>query len=116
MKKRCGIKACQTSTNAHPGHAPEGKTATTGLRSSPLPIQPGHEALTAILADRAGVKGSQIRRCGTPIEFVFTLGRRGFHSSTRVGSVAFLENTEWDEYYRNDSLKSVAGKERLVGW
>ncbi|KAI0116295.1 hypothetical protein GGR51DRAFT_500941 [Nemania sp. FL0031] len=30
MKKDV-IKACQTSTEAHPGHAPEGKTATNGV-------------------------------------------------------------------------------------
>ncbi|KAK4664708.1 uncharacterized protein QC763_0073520 [Podospora pseudopauciseta] len=30
---------------------------------------------------------------------------RGYRSSTRVGSVAPLGNTEEDDYYRNDSLK-----------
>ncbi|KAF6803817.1 hypothetical protein CSOJ01_10655 [Colletotrichum sojae] len=36
-------------------------------------------------------------------EKFFTLGRRGYQSSTRVGSVASSGNQEEVEYYRNDS-------------
>ncbi|KAK3396920.1 hypothetical protein B0T20DRAFT_355958, partial [Sordaria brevicollis] len=32
-----------------------------------------------------------------------TVGKRGYESSTRVGSVAPLGNTKEDKYYRNDS-------------
>ncbi|KAH7353929.1 hypothetical protein B0T11DRAFT_357268 [Plectosphaerella cucumerina] len=43
---------------------------------------------------------------------VFTLGCRGCRSSTRVRSVALLENPEWVEYYRNDSLKYCRHEEK----
>ncbi|KAF6844997.1 hypothetical protein CMUS01_00530 [Colletotrichum musicola] len=51
------------------------------------------------------------RRVREQPEF-FTLGRRGFQSSTRVGSVASLGNQEEVEYYRNDSLKYCRHKEK----
>ncbi|KAK1989043.1 hypothetical protein LZ30DRAFT_352977 [Colletotrichum cereale] len=63
-----------------------------GTRSSPPSIQ--HR-------DRALVPPSRRKVRGQP-EF-FTLGCRGYHSSTRVGSVAPLGNQERVEYYRNDS-------------
>ncbi|KAK1997911.1 hypothetical protein LX36DRAFT_533087, partial [Colletotrichum falcatum] len=42
----------------------------------------------------------------------FTLGCRGYQSSTRVGSVAPLGNQEEVEYYRNDSLKYCRHEEK----
>jgi hypothetical protein len=58
------------------------------------------ETNAAIFADRAGATKS------------FTLGYRGYVSSTRVGSVALLGNQEGVEYYRNDSpVKRVSNKE-----
>ncbi|KAK1977167.1 hypothetical protein LZ30DRAFT_555237, partial [Colletotrichum cereale] len=42
----------------------------------------------------------------------FTLGCRGYESSTRVGSVAPLGNQERVEYYRNDSLKYCRHEEK----
>jgi hypothetical protein len=43
---------------------------------------------------------------------VLTVGRRGYCSSTRVGSVAPLGNTKEDEYYRNDSMKYCRHEEK----
>ncbi|KAI8625874.1 hypothetical protein F5Y19DRAFT_449031 [Xylariaceae sp. FL1651] len=85
MKKKDLVKACQTSAAAHPDRAPEGKTTATGLRSSPLSIQPAREAPTAILADRARVKSSQTRRRGTL--------SRNFHS--RAAGI-FAHQPGWD--------------------
>ncbi|KAL0934298.1 uncharacterized protein CTRU02_211097 [Colletotrichum truncatum] len=62
-----------------------------GTRSSPLSIQ--------ILQMEYP---PSLRRGREQPEF-FTLGRRGYNSSTRVGSVAPLGNQERVEYYRNDS-------------
>lgn len=112
-EKKFGEKTCQTSHVAHPGCAPEGKTtAESGSRSSPLSIQPSPKDKTATLAGSSRVKGEESENSTPPYKCTFTLGQRGFGSSSRVGSVALLENTEVDEYYRNDSLKSVAGE----GW
>ncbi|KAF6809645.1 hypothetical protein CSOJ01_06817 [Colletotrichum sojae] len=72
----------------------------TGTRSSPLSIQ---------LYTKCRPPSS--RRVREQPEF-FTLGRRGFQSSTRVGSVASLGNQEEVEYYRNDSLKYCRHKEK----
>ncbi|KAI0865254.1 hypothetical protein F4860DRAFT_460756 [Xylaria cubensis] len=85
MKKRLD-NACQTSTAAHPGRAPEGKTATTGLRSSPLSIQPALKARTAILADSARVKGTRSKDVEPRLSW-------GFHS--RATGI-FVHQPGWD--------------------
>ncbi|KAI4867174.1 hypothetical protein F4820DRAFT_414611 [Hypoxylon rubiginosum] len=68
----------------------------------------------ATLAGRSRVRSKAARGHDAPVKRIITLGRRGYRSSTRVGSVASLGNTEWDEYYRNDSLKYCIAKARLV--
>ncbi|KAK4118280.1 hypothetical protein N657DRAFT_715966, partial [Parathielavia appendiculata] len=86
--------AGQTSIDTHPARAPEGKTSRKpGYRSSPLSIQPQHEASNRHLCRQSESKKD------------LTVGYRGYRSSTRVGSVAPLGNTNGDNYYRNDSLK-----------
>ncbi|KAK3684065.1 hypothetical protein B0T22DRAFT_385300, partial [Podospora appendiculata] len=51
-----------------------------------------------------GTKAVNRRLCRqTESKMVLTVGRRGYCSSTRVGSVAPLGNTKGDNYYRNDS-------------
>ncbi|KAK4640059.1 hypothetical protein QC761_0088010 [Podospora bellae-mahoneyi] len=69
----------------------------SGYRSSPLSIQPQH-------------KGQ--RPAGRELKRLLTVGRRGYRSSTRVGSVAPLGNTKEDDYYRNDSLKYCRHEEK----
>ncbi|KAL0475739.1 hypothetical protein QR685DRAFT_602908, partial [Neurospora intermedia] len=43
------------------------------------------------------------RQSESRIKRDLTVGKRGYSSSTRVGSVAPLGNTKEDKYYRNDS-------------
>ncbi|KAI3534317.1 hypothetical protein CABS03_03659 [Colletotrichum abscissum] len=82
-KREKRIRACQTSIDTHPFHAPKGKTAI------------GDEIITALYTappHREGAPLSLRKVRGQP-EF-FTLGCRGYQSSTRVGSVAPLGNQE----------------------
>ncbi|KAI1803844.1 hypothetical protein F4811DRAFT_523268 [Daldinia bambusicola] len=65
----------------------------SGLRSLPLSIQHPptrgrHPCGQGESKEQGGAKASVL-----PYK-IFTLGRRGYHSSTRVGSVAPLGNTE----------------------
>ncbi|KAI1347699.1 hypothetical protein F5Y01DRAFT_294305 [Xylaria sp. FL0043] len=82
MKKRLGDKACQTSTIAHPGHAPEGKTATNGVEiittlytAAASKKQPNRHPFGQGESKRYQVPR---RRRDTRFEKIFTLGRRGF--------------------------------------
>ncbi|ROT42383.1 hypothetical protein SODALDRAFT_326546 [Sodiomyces alkalinus F11] len=82
--------ACQTSISTHPARTPEGKTTRQGRDHQPPSIQHSRAMPPPLQAVREQPEN-------------FTLGCRGYLSSTRVGSVALLENPEWVEYYRNDS-------------
>ena len=97
--------ACQTSVDTHPNRAPKGQDRRSGSRSSPLSIQP---------APTRSNRPPSLQTVREPKaqEPTFTLGCRGFPSSTRVGSVALLGNQDGDKYYRKDS---PAGEESAKG-
>ncbi|KAK4101782.1 hypothetical protein N658DRAFT_424671, partial [Parathielavia hyrcaniae] len=77
-----------------PPERPKGKTSRSrGTDHRHSLYSRGAKHTTAAFAGRArGKRG-------------LTVGYRGYRSSTRVGSVAPLGNTNGDNYYRNDSLK-----------
>ncbi|KAL2262147.1 hypothetical protein VTK26DRAFT_2309 [Humicola hyalothermophila] len=82
-----------------PKARPQGKSRGTDHRHS-LYSRSTRPA-TATFAGRARVKKRNL-----------TVGRRGYRSSTRVGSVAPLGNTREDNYYRNDSLEYCRHEEK----
>ncbi|KAK4198645.1 hypothetical protein QBC40DRAFT_89988, partial [Triangularia verruculosa] len=93
--------AGQTSIDTHPAQAPEGKTSRNrGTDHRHSLYSRSTRPATATFAGRSRVKR------------LLTVGRRGYRSSTRVGSVAPLGNTKEDDYYRNDSLKYCRHEEK----
>ncbi|KAF0322294.1 hypothetical protein GQ607_010375 [Colletotrichum asianum] len=75
-------KACQASIDTHPARAPQGQDRRRG--------RDHHRSLYSLRANR---RPPSLRTGREQPEF-FTLGCRGYHSSTRVGSVAPVGNQE----------------------
>ncbi|CAP67526.1 uncharacterized protein PODANS_6_11800 [Podospora anserina S mat+] len=94
--------AGQTSIDTHPVQAPEGKTSRNR----------GTDHRHSLYSRSTKASDRHLCRQVESKKRLLTVGRRGYRSSTRVGSVAPLGNTKEDDYYRNDSLKYCRHEEK----
>ncbi|KAK4199483.1 hypothetical protein QBC40DRAFT_176246, partial [Triangularia verruculosa] len=88
-------KAGQTSIEHPPQPSAQGQVLEDGVQIIATFCSKSQDR-----KEKAKVKKASLCRC------------RGYASSTRVGSVAPLGNTEEDKYYRNDSLKYCRHEEK----